>query len=188
MSYMTSEQEPGVYVRGNHAEQELDFLWNAEGKKPVERDRFHLGFFAGGALFGSVVTFLVCMFIFGLGKTTTAPTTLEKPTVVEEQVVIPEQTLPTPTAQTKHEAPKFGLFNFLPHPAPKAAETSKTVTAPSTADTRSYKVHSGDTLGSIAIHFYGTSSPKMIEKIQHANNMTNADQIKIDQPLVIPAS
>ena len=62
------EQEPGVYVRSDAPDHDLDFLWDRERKKSVEHDRFHFGFFIGGMILGSIITLILCMLYFNGGK------------------------------------------------------------------------------------------------------------------------
>jgi LysM repeat protein len=49
-----------------------------------------------------------------------------------------------------------------------------------------YTVKSGDTLEKIAYKYYGKANPSLVNKIQTANNLSNPNQLKIDQKLLIP--
>lgn len=207
----TDEQEPGVYVRSKRPERELDFLWDKERKKTEEPDRFHLGFFAAGALVGSLVTLGICLVFFG--KTLSpAP---EKAVVVDSAAIPTEEetlpmVLPNTTEKTEDRgfhlpffgskaqekpqdiqpaepaAPKeensFGLSIF----SSRAKEKPATEAFPPAQEPQYYEVQSGDSLGSIAIQFYDSSSPKVIARIVKANALSSPDDIRIGQQLIIP--
>ncbi len=179
------EREPGVYVRGRRSEHELDFLWDRDRKKDIEHDRFHLGFLAIGILLGSIITAAVCILFFMRDQIMPA-IGLNKPAVVEQKVVQPADLAVERPAQPKQAGSQdeggFSLPFFSSKPK---AEEEPAEPAPE-MKVRQYEVQSGDTLGSIAIKFYDSSSPEMIEKIQRANKMGNADQLSIGQKLVIP--
>lgn len=182
MSQQTlEEKEPGVYVRSNRPEQELDFLWDRERKKMVEHDRFHLGFFAGGVLLGSVLTFIGCFFFFSGPSLLTD--TDSQPTQIEEQVLT-KSDLQKPVAVEKPQAQKKEAGFALPFFKDKPKDKSES--APVNVHARAYQVQPGDTLGSIAIKFYESSSPQFIERIQRANKLTSADSLQIGQRLTIP--
>jgi hypothetical protein len=195
MPPVLEEREPGVYVRGNRAEQELDFLWDRDRKRGAEHDRFHIGFFAGGFVVGAVITLAGCLLFFSNGKFFPTPSVLEKPAVVEEQVLTPKDfnrsaegvnaTATATTAANKPEAAAKPEENkglglpFFSKPKEKAPVAPE-------AQARFYAVQSGDNLGTIAIKFYDSSNPELIQKIQRANKMTDADTLKLGQKLVIP--
>jgi nucleoid-associated protein YgaU len=69
-----------------------------------------------------------------------------------------------------------GILNTA-EPATRAAGPAANTT---------YKVVSGDTLGRIAEKVYGSSAPKYIDKIQHANGMSSPNNLQIGQTLIIP--
>ena len=74
-------------------------------------------------------------------------------------------------------------LTFIP-----ADKSSKEVAANTEVNSSSetYTVKSGDTLAGIIVRFYGKYDISKIEKIKQANNMKNADSIKIGQELIIP--
>ncbi len=201
MQPMVEEREPGVYIRSNRPDQELDFLWDRERRKHQDPDRYHLGFFAAGLFVGSIITFAGCFIWLGGPKMNPI---IEAEPVVEQQVVSTKDfqddnavqapvsastvTAPQDNATTAPKAEKkSGLAISLPFFGGKKADETKTQPAASIEPkARTYEVQSGDTLGSIAIKFYDSSSPAMVEKIQHANKLTNADQLQLGQKLVIP--
>lgn len=49
-----------------------------------------------------------------------------------------------------------------------------------------YSVQSGDTMESIAVRFYGSTSPSKVNAIMEANSITNANKLSIGQKLIIP--
>lgn len=78
--------------------------------------------------------------------------------------------------KTKTEKAKL---SFIP-----SDKTNKATEAKSS--TESYTVHSGDTLESIIIRFYGTFDLSKVEKIRQANGMKNPNNLQIGQNLIIP--
>lgn len=188
MPQLLEEREPGVYVRSNRPDQELDFLWDRERKRSTEHDRFHLGFFAAGVAVGSVITFAACFLFFAGSSLLPSEEDIMKGPLVEEQVLTPsdlaaDEKPAAAKAEVKVEAPKEKALS-LPFMPAKAKEEPKT-TAPE-VKARSYEVQNGDTLGSIAIKFYESSNPTYIEKIQRANKMESADSLQLGQRLIIP--
>lgn len=67
-------------------------------------------------------------------------------------------------------------------PADKAAIENPSVPKGSEA----YTIKSGDTLAGIIIRFYGKYDVSKIDKIKSANNMTNPNNLKIGQTIIIP--
>ena len=55
-------------------------------------------------------------------------------------------------------------------------------------DLNKYKIRSGDTLEKIALKFYGSSGPDVIDKIKIANKIRNARLLRIGQEILIPMS
>lgn len=49
-----------------------------------------------------------------------------------------------------------------------------------------YTVVNGDTLGRIAGKVYGSTHPRLVEKIQQANHMASPHALQINQKLIIP--
>jgi len=49
-----------------------------------------------------------------------------------------------------------------------------------------YKIRSGDTLEKIALRFYGSSTPKSIDKIKVANKIRNVRLLRVGQEILIP--
>lgn len=188
MPTILEEKEPGVYIRSSHADEDLDFLWNTERRKTPESERFHIGFFAGGALVGSLITLVACTFFYQGGKV--LPSVLpEQPKAVIEQpavapVVAPVKVVVSEEAPKKADTPGFKLpelklpLGNVQKPTPPVVEAPRT---------RLYEVQAGDTLGSIALKFFDSTNPKYIEMIQTANNMPNPDSLKLGQNLTIPA-
>jgi nucleoid-associated protein YgaU len=70
---------------------------------------------------------------------------------------------------------------------PVAAST--TTKAPEAAPTEatSHKVEAGETLGSIAAKYYGSSGPKSVGRILAANKGLDAAKLKVGQEIQIPA-
>lgn len=191
MPTILEEKEPGVYIRSSHADEDLDFLWNTDRRKTPEPERFHIGFFAGGALVGSLITLVACTFFYQGGKVLPAVLPAQPKAVVEQPAVAP---IPAPVkVVVSEEAPKqekksqgFSMPALkLPIGSPAKAPEPAAVEAPRT---RLYEVQSGDTLGSIALKFYDSTNPSYIELIQQANKMPNPDALKLGQKLTIPAS
>jgi LysM repeat protein len=49
-----------------------------------------------------------------------------------------------------------------------------------------YEVQTGDTLASIALHNYKHVSPRLMDEICQANNLTNANVLNLGQKLILP--
>lgn len=81
-------------------------------------------------------------------------------------------------APKKSKAEKARL-SFIP--SDKTTKTPETKGA-----TESYSVHSGDTMESIIIRFYGKFDLSKVEKIKQANNLKNPNSLQIGQNLIIP--
>ncbi len=190
------EQEPGVYVRSDRPSNELDFLWDRERKKGVDQDRFNLGFFLGGFFVGSLATLAGCLLYFSGMKMFIPAQDAEKPPVIEERTLdktvqseVPvkadsSQTVTAPEPVKTEAKPNSGFQLPFFSSKPKQDEAAKTEAPELKA--RTYEVQSGDTLGSIAIKFYNSSSQELMEKIKRANNMQDADSLQIGQKLTIP--
>lgn len=70
-------------------------------------------------------------------------------------------------------------LNFIP--ADKAAPEATIAT-----EQRTYTVKQGDTLAGIIVRFYGSYDISKIDSVLKANNLKNADSIKIGQNLIMP--
>ncbi len=167
MPNTVNEQEPGVYVRQRRSNEDAEFLWDYDPRKGEGRDRLPLGAFIGGLALGVVVTvglsFLVLPKLLHGSE--------EKQAAQPPQV---EQRLLTPTDLQERSQP------VTPEEALKP-------TPPTQGKSGIYAVQDGDTLGSIAIKFYHSSRPSVIEKIQLANHLTDADTLSLGQKLIIPS-
>lgn len=182
---LTDEQEPGVYVRNDRPDHDLDFLWDRERKRHSEPERFHLGFFVGGMVVGIALT-LVTGFIYLSGNNMLKPPVKAQPTsaMIEEKSVAAAKDAGK-AASNEKPAVNFSLWPETKKPTDSTeAEVKPQPEAPLKA--RYYEVQSGDTLGSIAIKFYDSSDPALIERIQRANQLTDADTLQLGQKLVIP--
>jgi LysM repeat protein len=185
------EHEPGVYVRNRHANNELDFLWNADRKRHNEHERFHLGFFAGGFLTGSLVTLAVCLFLFPQARTLPSVMPEKSPVIIDQTIPAKTMSAPTPTTVPLSPVVPEPSVTTPPAKSPFMLPFSSTKTAtplhvkPET-EARLYEVQSGDTMGSIAIKFYDSSDPAYIEKIRRANTLSDADTLSLGQRLTIP--
>lgn len=159
------EKTPGVYVRAddNELPHELDMLWSTS--RPYHREeRSPLISFIAGLLVGAILTAAV-FFLF----------------VMRPQVKTGENEITAPITEDLNNSggqQSPGQGGQLP-------STGQSQSAAPASGT-SYTVVSGDNLGRIAEKVYGSSSPKYIDKIQRANNMSSPDQLQIDQKLVIP--
>jgi LysM repeat protein len=172
-------KEPGVYVRSTVPDHELDVLWDRERKRHDDHGRSHVGYFAAGCISGTLVTLAACFFFL------TGPGLVDqgKPAILEEETLTVKD-LPAPKAvQAPKAAPNHGMT--IPFLNNKPAEKKPaTVTPAIKAET--YQVQPGDTLGSIAIHFYHSVSPEYVEKIQRANKLSSPDDLTLGQELTIP--
>jgi LysM repeat protein len=150
------DSSPGVYVRSDK-DRELDILW--QGFKFNSKDERSPGIYLTiGFITGALCMFLMTTILnFGNpSKESFADLNLWKKANVEVK---------------KKDTP----VNVTP-----ASQTQ------ANTRTEKYTIQSGDTLASIAIKYYGNSSPDSIQKIQNANNMDNPDKIALGQELLIP--
>lgn len=183
---LDEQREPGVYVRSNRPDQELDFLWDKERKKTPESDRFHLSFFMGGVVVGSLITLAGCLFFFSSGRFT-SPGTTAKPPIIEEQV-LPENSAQPEAVQPDKQKPKQNKSTGIQIPFFSAKQPKPEQKPPVTTEVKArlYEVQPGDTLGSIALKFYDSSNPEYVARIQRANQLSSADSLSIGQQLSIP--
>lgn len=159
---MTYDSSPGVYVRSDN-DQELDILW--QGFKINTKEERSPGVY----LSIGFVTGAICMFLMTTILNFGAPTKdnfidlnlWKKANSKAEKIVTPQISVTPSGVQTTQDA-----------------ETNY--------KKEKYTVESGDTLEAIAVKYYGSGTPKKIELIQSANNMSSPDQLAIGQELVIP--
>lgn len=88
-----------------------------------------------------------------------------------------------------------GISSFKNNTAPKTKvkteklnliPSSEKAAATAAASQEAYTVQSGDTMESIAVRFYGSTSPSKVNAIMEANSITNANKLSIGQKLIIP--
>lgn len=169
----TMEKPPGVYVRANETPpaHELDMLWAGNRGFHVPEERSPILFFTFGFLIGAVLTAAVAFFFFIQPNIQVGDSVLTQPTVEEE---LQADTQATPAAET-------------PQTAPAAASTTTTGTSEvGGIKAQRHTVQNGDTLGSIALRYYGSSAPMYIDKLTRANKLTNPNALKLDQELIVP--
>ncbi|MDX2083974.1 MAG: LysM peptidoglycan-binding domain-containing protein [Candidatus Melainabacteria bacterium] len=173
---VAEEKSPGVYVRTDgHSPRELDMLWS--GSRPYQReDRAPIFYFVTGLLVGGVLTAAVLLLFVVQPKLPTLGVDNQLIRSVEDVATgignqVTESAVNTPTSAGNAATGAVPLTNADGQVIPNA---------------KSYTVQSGDTLGSIAAQFYGSSGPEFVDKIQRANNLRNAHSIRVEQRLVIP--
>ena len=174
----TMEKPPGVYVRANETPpaHELDMLWAGNRGFHVPEERSPILFFAFGFLIGAVLTAAVAFFFFIQPNIQVGDSVLTQPTVEQE---LQADTQAAPTEATG--AP--------PQTTAPASSSSATTTGASTVGgvkAQRHTVQNGDTLGSIALRYYGSSAPMYIDKLTRANKLTNPNSLKLDQELIVP--
>jgi LysM repeat protein len=114
------------------------------------------------------------------------------PAAVEEEVLLPDlpvwlqppdevEEVAAPPQQVEIAPPPLPLLLEV-EPAPAIIETEPAVTAPETEEVFRYEVQQGDTVNAIARR-YGLTVPQLLE----ANNLTEADRIRLGQKLIIPS-
>jgi nucleoid-associated protein YgaU len=69
----------------------------------------------------------------------------------------------------------------------KADISDKIAEVVSVDGVETHKVQAGETLGTIAKQYYGSSGPKSIARIVDANKGLNPDKLKVGQEIAIPA-
>lgn len=162
---MQDEKTPGVYVRAENQEpQELDMLWS-NSKHYQREERSPLMSFLAGLVVGTILTTAVFLLFMHQPEIKTG-NDLATPVLEDGGLE---------SANTDNAAPKPS------EPGPASSPGDLTP-----ANTQTYTVRSGDTLGGIAGKFYGSTAPKYVEKIQRANNLRSADSLQLNQKLVIP--
>lgn len=207
-----SERSPGVYVRSNQYQpQEIDMLWS--GSKHFQKeDRSPLVFTVAGLLLGIIITSALFFLFTRKPDIQTGQEGLNVPVISDTELLDDPVDTPmtddtfsetidasTDTALDAASAKKKESFfsRLLPSGKKKTDTSSKTIekaagieqeTTP-TADASGPIIHvvrSGDSLGTIAGRYYNDSSEAKINQIVRANNLTNPDNLLIDQRLVIP--
>lgn len=150
------DASPGVYVRANK-EKELDVLWQ-NFRVSQKEDKSPGIYLATGFIAGAIAMLIMTTLLsFSVQGTNSL------------------DVVPTPKS-TKEKA----RLTFIP--ADKAVP-EETITP---KGTESYTIKSGDTLAGIIIRFYGRYDTTKIEKIKEANNMSDPNNLKIGQDLIIP--
>lgn len=151
----------GVYVRPTKdKEKELDMLW--QNFRISQKDERSPGIYlATGFIAGAIAMLIV--------------TTLLSFTVNNNR----SQDIDAQVKPAKEKA----RLTFIP--ADKSVSENSSNPTTSTVP-ESYTVKSGDTIAGIIVRFYGTYDVSKIEKIRQANQMKNANNIKIGQTLIIP--
>lgn len=150
------DASPGVYTR-NNKEKELDVLW--QNFRVSQKEEKSPGIYLATGFVAGAVAMLIM-------------TTLLSFTVQGNNSV----DISAPIQKTKEKV----KLTFIP-----ADKTIEKEAAPAKGS-ESYTVKSGDTLAGIIIRFYGRYDTTKIEKIRVANNMTDANNLKIGQTLIIP--
>lgn len=93
------EMEPGVYTRGVQDDDDLDFLWNKEQRKPREStNKFNMWFFGAGNATGALITsiiFMIYIWQMGPAPANTQPNADKPKAAVEEKVVSPSDLRPS---------------------------------------------------------------------------------------------
>jgi nucleoid-associated protein YgaU len=164
-------KSPGVYLRSPHpnSPSELDMLYS--GHKFLTRDeRSPFVFFFIGLVVGAVITALT-LFLLN-SKPQANP--LNPPKAGEAAVSQPADP----------SAPMQGSSVTIPGTGSSQALGNGVNNAGASGTT--YVVQSGDTLDKISLKFYGSSDPSMVEKLKTANKLTNPNQIRLEQTLVVP--
>lgn len=158
-SSMDEYVRPNTSAQATSKEKELDVLW--QNFRINQKEEKSLGIYLATGFIAGAITMLIV-------------TTLLSFSVNQGQDV--------DAVKPVNEKAKL---TFIPADKNDASETTSPE-ATSGAVPESYTVKSGDTLAGIIVRFYGTYDVSKIEKIKQANNMANADSIRIGQTLIIP--
>ena len=165
------EKTPGVYVRAddNELPHELDMLWS--NTRPYHREeRSPLISFVVGLLLGVVLTSAVFMLF-----------------IMRPQIKMNENVMTAPMTDdvnSQRSGTQPAATSSVGAVNSSSTSTSQAGGAP--ANATSYTVVNGDTLGRIAEKVYGNADPKLVDKIQRANNMSSPDKLQLNQKLIIP--
>lgn len=189
MNKPLGDKPPGVYVRAteNPPSHELDLLWSGSRGFNFRDERSPILFFIVGFVVGALLTGAAAFFLFIKPDVKMGQNALTAP-VAEEDHLTPQpiKTRPTnasivtPSGTSSTEAPPAPV---QPNPVPAtplANGTSSGIPA------QHHKVANGETLESIAKHYYGAGTPDMIDRITKANNLKNPNALQLDQDLLIP--
>ena len=151
------DASPGVYVRANK-EKELDVLW--QNFRVSSKDEKSSGvYFATGFVAGAIAMLIITTLLsFSMQNNDSSDF----------------------VAPVKPQKEKVKL-NFIP-----ADKSVKEEVAPVNKSQESYTIKNGDTLAGIIIRFYGRYDVSKIDKIKQANNLSNVDNLKLGQTLIIP--
>jgi LysM repeat protein len=180
------DRPPGVYVRSTAPDHDLDLLWPTH-KHAIKDDRSPWFVFTLGIMAGAIIAVLSILAL------------LNKPLFIDRAIHRIQVNGSENSGFPAIQIPKLKLG--LPGPnnnnifaghttSEKATDGAKKPgEKPVLAETQDqvYQVSAGDTLGGIALKYYGSTSPKDIERIQKANNMKSPNALKLGQDLKIPA-
>lgn len=177
----TMERSPGVYVRENEhpPAHELDMLWSGNRAFHMREERSPILFFVSGLVLGILITAAVSFFFFIKPNIKVGESVLTAP-LVEQEKAEPGDAQPQSVSETA-PSNKGGKT-----PVATVAPTAAKSASPASLSARRHKVGNGDTLGSIAYKYYGSSAPEFVEKLTRANNMKNPNALQLDQELIIP--
>lgn len=144
---------------------------------------------------GLVLFFLLGHMTAGGGGSSSQVTALQrqvdqdKATIAQlEQNLAQQNTAPltSPTPATSQGAVTGpGTLGTSPSASATSGSTSPSVTSPANGGTVTYTVKVGDTIGSIASHFYGHTQHDYVVAIEQANNLPDAT-IRVGMKLIIP--
>jgi len=143
---------------------------------------------------GLVLFFLLGHMTAGGGGSSSQVTTLQrqvdqdKATIAQlEQNLAQQNTAPltTPTPATSQGAVNGPGVVGAPTASATSGSTSSQATSPANGGTVTYTVKIGDTIGSIASHFYGHTQHDYVVAIEQANNLADAT-IRVGMKLTIP--
>ena len=147
---------PGVYVRANK-EKELDVLW--QNFRVNQKDDKTAGVYLITGFVAGVVVMLIVTTLLSFSMQNNDSLDIVSPQKTQKENV---------------------KLNFIP--ADK--NTKSEVIAPKGSE--SYTIKDGDTLAGVIVRFYGKYDVSKIEKIKQANSLSNIDNLKIGQTLIIP--
>jgi nucleoid-associated protein YgaU len=182
-------EQLGVYLRNENqatpnSQKELDVLWSQDGNdRPttIKEDNHPLLTFIAGLVTGIILTTLFFWVFNARPQPTTLPPVdepvLEQPVATDEPVKVDKNGSVTPA--------KTDDTNNGDAPVP-AGGLEEGTQATANLKGSMYHVKAGDTLGGITNKFYGSSSPKYIDRIVKANKLGNKHSLALDQELVIP--
>lgn len=152
---------PGVYKR-QEEENEIDVLWAGlkdTHKHPTPRILYALVGFAAGFVVASAVAAVLFFGTQGLNTSSINPSVLETPAVEQTKKAVA-----VPVKGSNTVAATNGQYKEL----------------------KTYTIQSGDTIGALAAHYYGSSDPKYVELIKKANNLKSVHSITAGKKLLIP--